>query len=174
MRARVLSALIRVARLVPLASLASPRSGTLLAATLGAAVTAAIVLSGPDASAKASYDSNYGYTRTWTAALRLIRVDLGLKLVEKDEGTGYLLFEYKSSESGSKVTSGSMEFVRTRDEGPVRVLVQLAQMPHYHEQVMVDALARKLRLEYGEPPARAPREAPKKPEDAGVEDASPN
>lgn len=142
-------------------------SGPALAAGLGLAVAAGIVCSSPEATAKASYESAYGYDRTWNAALRLVRVDMGLKVVEKDEGQGYLLFEYKSSESGSKPTSGSLELIRGRDDGPVRVVVQLPQMPRYHEQVLVDALARKLRQEYGEPPARAPK-SEKKPEDAGA------
>jgi hypothetical protein len=44
----------------------------------------------------------------------------------------------------------------------VSVLVQLPQMPHYHEQVILDALAAKMRREYGDPPA--PRPAPARPE----------
>ncbi|MBK8216518.1 MAG: hypothetical protein IPK71_22540 [Myxococcales bacterium] len=147
-------------------------SGPVVATGLGLTVAALIVFSGPDATAKASYESLYGYDRTWNAALRMVRVDMGLKVIEKDESTGYLLFEYKSTESGQKVTSGSMELIRGRDDAPVRVVVQLPQMPHYHEQVLVDALAKKLRQEYGDPPARAPRSEKKPAEDAGAPDAS--
>ncbi|MFO0670455.1 MAG: hypothetical protein U0235_12640 [Polyangiaceae bacterium] len=39
---------------------------------------------------------------------------MGLKVVEKDDAAGYLLFEYKSPESGTKVSSGSVELVRPR------------------------------------------------------------
>ncbi len=147
-------------------------SGPVVATGLGLTVAALIVCSSPDATAKASYESAYGYDRTWNAALRLVRVDMGLKVVEKDESQGYLLFEYKSSESGSKPTSGSLELIRGRDDAPVRVVVQLPQMPRYHEQVLIDGLSRKLRQDYGEPPARAPR-SEKKPEDAGAPDAEP-
>ena len=77
-------------------------SGPVVATGLGLTVAALIVFSGPDATAKASYESLYGYDRTWNAALRMVRVDMGLKVVEKDESTGYLLFEYKSTESGQK------------------------------------------------------------------------
>lgn len=115
--------------------------------------------------AKASYESPYGYERTWNAALRLVRVDLGFKITEKDEGSGYLLFEYQSPEQG-KPTPGSFELVRGRDpDALVTVVAQLPQMPQYHEQVLIDQLARKMRAEYGEPPQR--KRPPPSPVDAG-------
>jgi hypothetical protein len=115
-------------------------------------VTAAITMTAPGADAKSTYESPYGYDRTWNAALRLVRVDNGWKINEKDDQNGYLLFDYKSPES-TKVTPGTLELVRGRDsDAPVNVLVQLPQMPHAHEQVMLDELARKMRREYGDPP----------------------
>jgi hypothetical protein len=105
--------------------------------------------------AKASFESGYGFERTWTCAVRLLRVDYGFKLTEKDDVSGYLIFDYRSNESGGKTTTGSLEIVRGREpREPVHVLVQLPQMPRYHEQVLADALARKLRNEYGEAPSR--------------------
>ena len=142
--------------------------GSAVGCVAGGLVAAAIVLTGPDASAKSSFDSAYGFDRTWNAALRMVRVDMNLKITEKDEQSGYLLFEYKSQES-SKPSSGSMEFIRGRDvESPVHVVVQLPQMPKYHEQVLVDDLARKLRNEYGEPPRRKPTPTPS-PVDGGAD-----
>jgi hypothetical protein len=137
---------------------------------LGVAAASVVVLSGSPADAQTSYDSAYGFQRTWNAAVRMVRVDMGLKVLEKDDATGYLMFEYKSPEGGSKASPGSMEFVRARDpEEPVRVVVQLPQMPRYHEQVMLDSLVRKMKAEYGEPPAR-PKPAPAPPApDGGVE-----
>lgn len=133
---------------------------------LGLGVAAAIVLTGPQASASASLESAYGFDRTWNSALRLVRVDMNLKVTEKDEKSGYLLFDYKSPES-AKPTPGSFEIVRAQDgAGPVRVVAQLPQMPRYHEQALLDSLARKLRHEYGEPPA--PQKKPPPP-DAGAE-----
>lgn len=131
----------------------------------GLGVATALVLTSPDAQAKTSVESAYGFDRTWNAALRLVRVDMGLKVVEKDDAAGYLLFEYKSPESGTKVSSGSVELVRPREEGgAVQVIVQLPEMPRYHEMALADALGRKMRNEYGEPPARAPKAPPR---DAG-------
>jgi hypothetical protein len=121
---------------------------------------------GGGASAKATYESAYGFDRTWNAAMRLVRVDMGMKITERDEASGYLLFEYKSPESGGKASSGSMEFLR-RDQ-QVNVVVQLPEMPQYHEQVMIDRLARKMRVEYGEAPKAQPAPKPQ-PKDAGAD-----
>ncbi len=118
------------------------------------------------ASARATYESAYGFDRTWNAAMRLVRVDMGMKITERDEASGYLLFEYKSPESGGKASGGSMEFLR-RDQ-QVNVVVQLPEMPQYHEQVMIDRLARKMRVEYGEAPKAQPAPKPQ-PKDAGVD-----
>lgn len=141
---------------------------------LGAAVAVATTLAlagGDDARAKTNYDSNYGFDRTWNAGTRLVRVDLGFKLVEKDEGLGYLLFDYTSPESGKHPVPGSMEFVRSRDTGAVKVIVQIPKMPGYHEQVLIDALSKKLRSEYGDAPRTPP--APSVPKDAGPDAESP-
>jgi hypothetical protein len=119
-----------------------------------------------DASAKTGYDSPYSYERTWNAATRLVRVDMGFKILERDENVGYVLFEYKSSESGSKISHGSIEILKRDDS--TSVIVQLPEMPKYHEQVMVDQLVRKLRAEYGDPPKLKPKD---KPADRDAKDA---
>jgi hypothetical protein len=149
----------------------APRAATtLLSATLALLVALAIVLSTPVADARSSFDSAYGFERTYNAALRLVRIDMGLKVTEKDDQSGYLMFDYRGSETGPKTTSGSMEFIRPREpDGPVRVVVQLPQMPRYHEQVLVDSLARKMKQEYGDPPERPKTPAPTAPIDAGAE-----
>jgi hypothetical protein len=139
---------------------------------LGIAVSGAVLLTNAVAQGKSGYDSPYGYEKTWNAALRLVRVDMGLKILEKDDASGYLLFEYRSNESGPKATNGSFEFIRaasTRSDD-VRVVVTLPQMPRYHEQVILDHLAKKMHDEYGEPPE--PRPAPAVVPDAGPDAGS--
>ena len=49
----------------------------LLGAISGVLVAAAISATAPGASAKSTYDSPYGYERTWNAALRHVRGDHG-------------------------------------------------------------------------------------------------
>jgi hypothetical protein len=114
--------------------------------------------------AKANLDSPYTLAQTYNAALRLVRVDLGLTVTEKDPSVAYLLFEYKSTESGTRVVPGSIQMLDTGRS--VKVVVQLGQMPRYHEQVVIDALAKKLRDEYGDP---APRPVHRDVPDAGPE-----
>ena len=143
--------------------------GALNAAVVGTitalGVTAAISLSPPRADARSAYESPYGYDRTWNAALRFVRVDNGWKVTEKDDQSGYLLFEYKSPEN-TRTSPGSLELVRgSGRDTPVSVLAQLPQMPRYHEQVLLDALASKMRREYGDPPVHRKSEDP--PVDAG-------
>jgi predicted dithiol-disulfide oxidoreductase (DUF899 family) len=140
------------------------RRSFVVAALTALIAVAAVAIPESPASAKSAYDSAYGFDRTWNAGLRLVRVDLGLKVTEKDDSNGYLLFDYKSPESGQKAVPGSMEFIKGKD-GQVRVVVQIAQMPGYHEQVLVDSLSRKLRNEYGDPPKKPPQ--PSAPKDAG-------
>ncbi len=141
-------------------------SAAFFGALAGAVATAALIVASPGVSARATYESPYGYERTWNAVLRLIRVDNGWKVAEKDEASGYLLFEYRSPDS-AKPSPGSVELVRGREgTGAVDVLVQLPQMPHYHEQLLLDSLAAKMRREYGDPPAKRPPPAPDPP-DAG-------
>jgi hypothetical protein len=143
----------------------------MLKSVLGVSVAAAVMLCPPIASAKASYQSGYGYDRTWNAALRLVRVDLGLKVTEKDDASGYLLFDYTAPDNGNKATPGSIELVRgAMADDPIEVIVQLPQMPRYHEQVMIDELAAKMRAEYGDPPPRKKKDPPAPaPSDAGVD-----
>jgi hypothetical protein len=149
-----------------------PGAGSWTACVLAAGVlSGALWAGGRSASAKATYASPYGYERTWDAAVRLVRVDNGWKIDEKDDAAGYILFQYKSPESG-KATAGSLELVRGRDaDSTVSVLAVLPQMPHYHEQLLVDSLATKMRREYGDPPP--PRKPPPPAEpDAGADGSS--
>lgn len=142
-----------------------------LGAVSALAVAGAITLA-PPAEAKAELESRYGFERTWNAGLRLVRVDLGLKVAEKDDATGYVMFDYRSPEGGDKTVPGSLELIRPLDpDGPVRVVVQIPKMPRYHEQVVLDALGRKLRSDYGDPPARRETKPPKKGAGDGAADA---
>ena len=155
---------------------APPGAGAIppLALGLGVAASALVLFSGAVAEGKSSYDSPYGYERTWNATLRFVRVDLGLKILEKDDANGYVLFEYRATEGEKKTTSGSFELIRGSSANArpddVRVVAQLPQMPRYHEQVMLDNLARKMRAEYGEPPEPRPPVAP----DAGPDSNEPS
>ena len=144
------------------------RLATALLLAAAIATPLAIGLVAGDADASVSHDSPYTFEQTFGTALRLVRVDLGLKITEKDLENGYLLFEYTSPESGKRVTQGSIEIIDRK--GVVHIAVQLPAMPQYHEQVIVDALVKKLSAEHGEPPKKAPA-APEPAPDAGADAA---
>lgn len=131
----------------------------------------AVCLAVPEAEAQATYASPYTLAQTYSAALRLIRVDNGFKIVERDPEAAYIMFEYVSRESGERVSPGAIEMVPSGDR--ITVQVKLPQMPRYHEQVLADALKRKLESEYGEPPRKKPEEPAKEKPDAGPDGAPP-
>jgi hypothetical protein len=138
---------------------------------LALALPASAVLYTASVSAAVVYTSPYSFDQTFSSAKRLLRVDLGLKITETDTDAGYLLFEYTSPESGKRVHAGSLEIVRGRDS--VLVTVQLPTLPRYHEQMLADALAKKLSTEHGDPPRRSQNQKPSKqpPEDTNAADA---
>ena len=106
----------------------------------------------PDASASVAYSSPYPFDQTYGTTLRMLHVDMGFKILEKDKELGYILFEYTSPESGNRTVSGSIELVETKNG--TNVAIQVPAMPQYHEQMLVDSLSKKLSKEYGTPPAR--------------------
>lgn len=101
------------------------------------------------AAAKTVHRSPYTYSQTYGTALRLLKVDLDLEITETNADWGYLLFSYTSVESGDRHSRGSAQFVEV--DGAVQVSVQIAQMPSYHEQIIIEKLKRKLYDEHGEP-----------------------
>ncbi|MCA9597092.1 MAG: hypothetical protein KC776_27450 [Myxococcales bacterium] len=132
---------------------------------LGAAgLVLASVMSATGASARVEGDSEYSKALTYNGALRYLRVDMGYEVVEKDPDAAYILFRYEPP-GHKQPTNGSVEIVETRDD--VKVFVQLPQMPSYHETVLRDGLMKKLRTEYGAPPKKKKKPAPKPIADAG-------
>ena len=111
-----------------------------------------------DVRASAGYSSAYTFEQTYSTAMRLLRVELGFKITEKDAENGYIMFEYTSPESGKRVCAGALELVKTKQR--VQVTVQIPAMPQYHEQMIADALSKKLAADYGEPPKKTPAPAP--------------
>jgi hypothetical protein len=139
---------------------------------LALAVPAFMAIESEDACASVAYESPYSFEQTFGTALRLVRVDLGCKITEKDADGGYLIFDYVSPESGKRVHRGSIEVVRGKEGA--HVAVQLPTLPRYHEQMIVDALARKLTSEHGEPqphPKPAPPPPPTEPDGGATSDA---
>ena len=109
---------------------------------------------------RVSAESRYTKAQNYSAALRFLRVDKGFDVVERDEEAAYLIFRYPTPDRKEQSATGTIEVIEI-DEG-VTIIVNLPQMPQYHERVLSDQLQRKLREEYGPPKARKPE--PVKPE----------
>ena len=121
---------------------------------------AAVLAVAAPAAAKSSRDVAYGYDPVWITLVRFLRVDEGLKLVEKDAASGFVIFELTE---GKRTFRGAAEVMKAQDGAgqPVtRVTLRIAERPSYMEIGMLDRLEVKLREEHGEP-ARPTKEEPK-------------
>jgi hypothetical protein len=137
----------------------------LLSISAGIALTSALLFS-RGASARAEAEARYSKAQAYSAALRYLRVDLGYDVTEKDPEAAYLIFKYQVPGQPQQASTGTLEIVDGTDL--VRIYVKLTKMPEYHERVLRDGLLRKLREEYGAPPAKKPAPPEEKPaEDAG-------
>lgn len=128
------------------------------------------LLTSLSSSAKVEHELKYTKSQTYQAALRHLRVDARYTITEKDSDSGYLLFEYPLKE-GQKTTSGSIEIVERKDS--VALIVNLPQLPQYHERMLAQGLLKKLHDDYGAPPRvkeAPPKEtAPEKPDSSADE-----
>jgi hypothetical protein len=122
----------------------------LLAFALSAAMVGA-------ASARSEKTLAYLRDQAWPAAVRFLRVDAKLKLIEKDAEAGYVLFEYREE---NKTFRGSLEVIEVVKDGRklVRFVVQIEDRPAWVEVELLTKLERKLRAELGTPaPSPSPR-----------------
>jgi hypothetical protein len=128
--------------------------------SLRAVAALLIVLQAAPAQAKTARDLPYSYERVWPALLRFLRVDEKLKVTEKSEEAGYVLFELTD---GKRAYPGAAELSRTADvsgRATVRVSVKIEDRPSYMEMAVLDRLADKLHDELGDPPPAPPPISP--------------
>ena len=124
------------------------------------AIVVGVVLALPSVgAARTDRELTYRENEIWHSAIRFLRVDSGFKILEKDKGAGYVLFEYKDGQSKHVA---SLEMVRTARDNKlfVRARLQIENQPRYVEAVLIDRFVRKLKDEYGDPPPAAPAVAP--------------
>jgi hypothetical protein len=127
----------------------------------GAVVAAVVAAVAPIAHAKTTSTVAYRYEQVWPAAVRFLRIDEGLTIVEKDAEAGYILFELTEDK---RTFRGSMEVARVKDGGQAgsRLVVHIADRPAYMEQGILTRFEAKLRDELGEPEP-PPADPPAKP-----------
>jgi hypothetical protein len=97
-------------------------------------------------------ETTYRYQQIWSTAVRFLRVDNGFEIQEQDKETGYVLFSYPDA---GRSLMGSLELVSMvrSNKKYITVALRIQDMPSYVEIMLVDKLVRKLKNEYGEPPA---------------------
>ncbi|MCH2109062.1 MAG: hypothetical protein MK135_07020 [Polyangiaceae bacterium] len=125
----------------------------------GIALAATLVGDLSQAAAKYSETTTYRSEQVYRAALRFLRVVKHFDVVEKDEQTGYLLFQYQAP-GAKKTTPGAIEVIDS-SEG-TRLIVRLNSYPSYHEAHLADEVLKKLKDDYGAPPIRKKSPARKK------------
>ena len=121
--------------------------------------------------AEARSEKTLAYQRepSFQAAVRFLRIDARLKLVEKDADAGYVIFEYTEDK---KTFRGSLEVIDVVKDGRklTRFVVTIEDRPSYVEIEMLTKLERKLRAELGAP-APAPSAPPPKKDEPPSEKA---
>jgi hypothetical protein len=143
-----------------------------------AVLVAALVGGAPGlAAARSEKTIDYQAAKVWPTAVRFLRVDEGVKIVDKDADAGYVLFELVDE---GKTFSGALELViADDDQGPrVRMVIRIEDRPSYLEVAMLERLERKVRADLGSAPPRKPAETkkpekPEKPKDGTPEEKPP-
>jgi hypothetical protein len=126
-----------------------------------------LVLATGTAYARSEKTLAYAREPAWATSVRFIRVNAGLKVIEKDADAGYVIFEFKEDK---KTFRGSLELIEVVRDGrkAVRFVITIEDRPSWVEIDMLTKLERKLRAELGAPaPTPTPRdkEAPPTPKD---------
>jgi hypothetical protein len=114
------------------------------------------------AAAKSEKTAPYDPHAAFPVAVRFLRVDLGVKIVEKDADTGYVIFELDEEK---RTFRGALELVATEFDGraSVRLILRLDDRPDYEEQMMLDKLEQKLKAELQPSPKADKPDKPDKP-----------
>ena len=126
----------------------------------------ALLLASGSAYARSEKLLAYPRDPAWATAVRFVRVDAGLKVIEKDNDAGFVIFEYTEDK---KTFRGSLEVIEVVKDGRklVRFVMTIEDRPTWVEIELLTKLERKLRAELGTPapaPTPAPKDPPKKEE----------
>lgn len=110
-------------------------------------VALALALPFGTAEAKTKESLRAEYDTLWSAALRLLRVNLDLKVLDKDKETGYIVFLYK--DATVKESRATMEIKRdekrSKDaENSCTVQVTISGASSTEERGLINELRRKL------------------------------
>jgi hypothetical protein len=135
-------------------------------------VAVAVTLAGrPDqAQARSQAILSYPVAEVWSTAVRFVRVDRGYTVKEKDEESGYILFELVE---GARKYKAALELIRATDDlgrDSTRAAFSIPDLPRHFEVMLLDKLSAKVREERGSPappPPKKPAEDPAPKPDGG-------
>jgi hypothetical protein len=118
----------------------------------------------------------YPIADVWPSLVRFLRVDRGYPIQEKDEVSGYILFDLID---GKKAYKASIELVGSGAESEresTKIIVTIHDLPRHFELTLLDKLAAKINEDRGPPPPARTRRPPggSAPHDAGSQPRSPN
>ena len=126
-------------------------------------VLLATALAAQPADASSKKEASYPYDQVWPAAVRFLRIDAGVEILEKDGDAGYVLFELPDE---GKKWKGALEIIKIKDSDgrdAVRLMLRIEDRPSYMETSLLKQLVRKLYLELGSPAPAPPKPKPKPP-----------
>jgi len=137
---------------------------------LGLLVVALASLAAPQSAlARSTAVLSYPLAEVWPTAVRFVRVDRGYNVREKDEESGYILFDLVE---GGKTYKASLELFRASDDQgreATRAVFSIPDLPRHYEAVLLDKLSAKVRDERGSPAPPPPRRPPgERAPDAGT------
>lgn len=145
-----------------------------------AAAAVLLAIAARPAEARSTLTITYAFADVWPTAVRFLRIDRGCPIREKDEASGYILFDYvEGTKDTTKVFKGSLELVRGSDSDGreiVQMVMTLPDLPRHYEAMLLDKLTQKVREERGSPlppPPKRPPESSRPRQDAGPGDNLP-
>lgn len=100
----------------------------------------------------------FDVAQIFPTAVRFLRIDANVKIVEKDADAGYVLFDLTEDKH---VFRGALELVKTEVDGrdAVRLVLRIDDRPEYEEELLLEQLDTKIRSELGHP-KKAPEKKP--------------
>ncbi len=142
-------------------------------APLAVAALALTAFAAAPAHARSSIVVPYTSAEVWPAAIRFLRVDRNYRVREKDEPSGYVLFDLPENKRSYRA---ALEMVKTTDDdgrAATQLTCTITDLPRRYESTLLDQLAAKVAEERGPPPAQRPPVAGEPPPKDSKPDSKP-
>lgn len=116
---------------------------------------------------QAKRHTKYRWNQVWQSAMRLVRVDKGWSIEDANQEAGFLLFHDASTQDHP--AQGSIELIpqgNQDDATDILVRAKVNNAGTHAAFLLLEALEKKLRADFGPPPAKrkVPKKKPKPPE----------